>query len=109
VTNWQTGDTIPIAAGRSLRVVGIIATNENEPPVLIVEAWPKEGNSFSPDFAVFGAVAFAAACHQLRPLGAINAPSPRSAIAPQTIVRISEPPNRESACETPAQHIELFS
>jgi hypothetical protein len=47
VTNWQTGDTIPIAAGRSLRVVGIIATNENEPPVLIVEAWPKEGNFFA--------------------------------------------------------------
>jgi hypothetical protein len=46
VTNWQTGDTIPIAAGRSLRVVGIIATNENEPPVLIVEAWPKEGQLF---------------------------------------------------------------
>jgi hypothetical protein len=35
VTNWRTGDTIPIAAGRSLRVVGIVATNE--PPVLIVE------------------------------------------------------------------------
>jgi hypothetical protein len=29
--------TIPIAAGRSLRVVGIVATDENEPPVLIVE------------------------------------------------------------------------
>jgi hypothetical protein len=37
VTNWRTGDTIPIAAGRSLRVVGIVATNEDEPPVLIVE------------------------------------------------------------------------
>jgi hypothetical protein len=37
VTNWRTGDTIPIAAGRSLRVVGIGATNEDEPPVLIVE------------------------------------------------------------------------
>jgi hypothetical protein len=24
VTNWRTGDTIPIAAGRSLRVVGIV-------------------------------------------------------------------------------------
>jgi hypothetical protein len=37
VTNWRTGDTIPIAAGRSLRVVGIVATNEDEPLVLIVE------------------------------------------------------------------------
>jgi hypothetical protein len=37
VTNWRTGDTIPIAAGRSLRVVGIVVTNEDEPPVLIVE------------------------------------------------------------------------
>jgi hypothetical protein len=37
VTNWRTGDVIPIGAGRSLRVVGIVATNEDEPPVLIVE------------------------------------------------------------------------
>jgi hypothetical protein len=37
VTNWRAGDTIPIAAGRSLRVVGVVATNEDEPPVLIVE------------------------------------------------------------------------
>jgi hypothetical protein len=37
VTDWRTGDTIPIAAGRSLRVVGIVATNKDEPPVLIVE------------------------------------------------------------------------
>jgi hypothetical protein len=37
VTNWRTGDTIPITAGRALRVVGIVATDENEPPVLIVE------------------------------------------------------------------------
>jgi hypothetical protein len=34
VTDWRTGDTIPIAAGCSLRVVGIVATNEDEPPVL---------------------------------------------------------------------------
>jgi hypothetical protein len=37
VTDWRTGDTIPIAAGRALRVVGIVASNEDEPPVLIVE------------------------------------------------------------------------
>jgi hypothetical protein len=34
VTNWRTGDVIPIAADRSLRVVGIVARNEYEPPVL---------------------------------------------------------------------------
>jgi hypothetical protein len=37
VTNWRAGDTIPIAAARSLRVVGIVATKEDELPVLIVE------------------------------------------------------------------------
>jgi hypothetical protein len=37
VTNWRTGDTIPIAAGRALPVVGIVAANEDEPPGLIVE------------------------------------------------------------------------
>ena len=37
VTNWRTGDTIPIGRDRSLRVVGIVVSNEDEPPVLIVE------------------------------------------------------------------------
>jgi hypothetical protein len=37
VTDWRAGDVIPIAAGRSLRVVGIVARAEDEPPVLIVE------------------------------------------------------------------------
>jgi hypothetical protein len=37
VTNWRTGDTIPLGRDRTLRVVGIVATNEDEPPVLIVE------------------------------------------------------------------------
>jgi hypothetical protein len=37
VTNWRTGDTIPLGRERALRVVGIVVTNEDEPPVLIVE------------------------------------------------------------------------
>jgi hypothetical protein len=37
VTNWRTGDTIPLGRERTLRVVGIVVTNEHEPPVLIVE------------------------------------------------------------------------
>jgi hypothetical protein len=37
VTNWRTGDTIPLGRERTLRVVGIVVTNEDEPPVLIVE------------------------------------------------------------------------
>ncbi len=37
VTNWRAGDTIPLGRDRTLRVVGIAATNEDESPVLIVE------------------------------------------------------------------------
>jgi hypothetical protein len=37
VTNWRTGDTIPLGRDRSLRVVGIVVSNEDEPSVLIVE------------------------------------------------------------------------
>jgi hypothetical protein len=37
VTNWRVGETIPIERDRSLRVVGIVVTNEDEAPVLIVE------------------------------------------------------------------------
>ena len=37
VTNWRTGDTIPLGRDRSVRVVGIVVSNEDEPPVLIVE------------------------------------------------------------------------
>jgi hypothetical protein len=37
VTNWRAGETIPIGRDRSLRVVGIVVSNEDEPPVLIVE------------------------------------------------------------------------
>jgi hypothetical protein len=37
VTNWRTGDTIPLGRDRMLRVVGIVVSNKDEPPVLIVE------------------------------------------------------------------------
>jgi hypothetical protein len=41
VTNWRVGDTIPLGRERTLRVVGIVVSNEDEPSVLIVEdvAW----------------------------------------------------------------------
>jgi hypothetical protein len=42
VTNWRTGDTIPLGRDRTLRVVGIVARAEDEPPGLIVRTWPKE-------------------------------------------------------------------
>jgi hypothetical protein len=37
VTDQRTGDTIPLGRDRTLRVVGIVARAEDEPPVLIVE------------------------------------------------------------------------
>ena len=37
VTNWRVGDTIPLGRDRALRVVGIVVSNEDEPPILIVE------------------------------------------------------------------------
>ncbi len=37
VTNWRVGDTIPLGRDRTLRVIGIVASNEDEPSVLIVE------------------------------------------------------------------------
>jgi hypothetical protein len=37
VTNWRVGETIPLGRDRSLRVVGIVVSYNDEPPVLIVE------------------------------------------------------------------------
>jgi hypothetical protein len=37
VTNWRTGDTIPLGRDRTLRVVGIVVSADDEPSVLIVE------------------------------------------------------------------------
>jgi hypothetical protein len=37
VPNWRVGDTIPLGSTRTLRVVGIVVSREDEPSVLIVE------------------------------------------------------------------------
>ena len=37
VPNWRSGDTIPIGAGRTLRVVDGRDEDAEEPPVLVVE------------------------------------------------------------------------
>jgi hypothetical protein len=37
VTNWRVGETIPLGPERTLRVIGIVASSEDEPSVLIVE------------------------------------------------------------------------
>lgn len=37
VTNWRTGDTIRLGHGKTLRVVGIVVSNDDEVSVLIVE------------------------------------------------------------------------
>ena len=37
VTNWRVGETIPIRRGRTLRVVGIVVSDDDEPSRLIVE------------------------------------------------------------------------
>ena len=37
VTNWRVGETIPLGRDRTLRVVGIVVSNDDEPSVLVVE------------------------------------------------------------------------
>jgi hypothetical protein len=37
VPSWRSGDTIPLSAGRTLRVVEIRDIDADEPPVLVVE------------------------------------------------------------------------
>ena len=37
VPNWRVGDTIPLGRDRTLCVVGIVVSSEDEPPILIVE------------------------------------------------------------------------
>jgi len=37
VTNWRVGETIPIGRDRTLRVVAIVVSKDDEPSVLIVE------------------------------------------------------------------------
>ncbi|MGH3081669.1 MAG: hypothetical protein ACRDNH_11125 [Gaiellaceae bacterium] len=40
VLSWQQGDTIPLGAGRTLRVVGVRDDDADQPPVLVVEDLP---------------------------------------------------------------------
>jgi hypothetical protein len=37
VTNWRVGDTIPIRRDRTLRVVAIVVSKDDEPSDLVVE------------------------------------------------------------------------
>jgi hypothetical protein len=37
VPNWSSGDTIPLRAGRTLRVVDVRDDDADKPPVLVVE------------------------------------------------------------------------
>jgi hypothetical protein len=37
VPNWNSGDTIPLGAGRMLRVVKVRDDDAEQPPVLVVE------------------------------------------------------------------------
>jgi hypothetical protein len=40
VPNWQAGDTIPLGAGRALRVIAIRDNDADQPPALVVESCP---------------------------------------------------------------------
>jgi hypothetical protein len=42
VPNWRPGDTIPLGADKTLRVVGVRDDDAEQPPVLVVERWPDE-------------------------------------------------------------------
>jgi hypothetical protein len=41
---WQQGDTIPLSAERTLRVLGVRDDDADEPPVLVVEDMPSSGS-----------------------------------------------------------------
>jgi hypothetical protein len=45
VPNWRVGDTMPIKAGRMLHVVGIVASYEDEPSILVVEDVAEKASS----------------------------------------------------------------
>jgi hypothetical protein len=45
VPNWRPGDTIPVGAGRTLRVVDIRDDDAEQPPVLVVEAVGSESDA----------------------------------------------------------------
>jgi hypothetical protein len=45
VPNWSSSDTIPLGAGRMLRVVDVRDVDADEPPVLIVKAVGSESDA----------------------------------------------------------------
>jgi hypothetical protein len=45
VLSWKQGDTIPLGAGRTLRVLGIRDDDADQPPVLVVEDLPGSATS----------------------------------------------------------------
>jgi hypothetical protein len=45
VTNWRVGETIPLCRERTLRVVGIVVSNDEDPSVLIVEDTAERASS----------------------------------------------------------------
>jgi hypothetical protein len=45
VLSWQHGDTIPLGAGTTLRVLGVRDDDADQPPVLVVEDLPVSGTS----------------------------------------------------------------
>lgn len=40
VLTWRQGDTIPLGAGRTLRVLGVRDDDADQPPALVVEDMP---------------------------------------------------------------------
>ena len=42
---WQQGDTIPLTAERTLRVLGVRDDDADQPPALVVEDMPVSGSS----------------------------------------------------------------
>ena len=44
VLTWRQGDTIPLAAERPLRVLGVRDDDADQPPVLVVEDLPESAH-----------------------------------------------------------------
>jgi hypothetical protein len=42
--NWRQGDTIPLTADRTLRVLDVRDDDADQPPVLVVEDLPRAGH-----------------------------------------------------------------
>lgn len=48
VPNWIPGDTIPLGPDRTVRVVGIVVSKDDEPSVLIIEDVSSGASSAAP-------------------------------------------------------------